>query len=217
MSENQKQGIDEEVKKMMEEKREIRKDTKRATNMEEKKRLIEVRKNIENLIKTKIEENEEMKIDKITKNLSEKRNNYNIMWKMKKKSQKKQSSAFALKDKEGNELRSPDNIKKRTSEHYVDLYEPNPVKEGYERYEEELERLITYCWNAPDETKEELMDEEITEVINNLEKDKATGPDGISNEMIQRGGESMRNSIIRMMGKNILNRRNPRRMADSLH
>ena len=48
-------------------------------------------------------------------------------------------------------------------------------------------------------TKQELKAREIEDSIKNLEKDKAVGPNSISNEMIQNGGKSMKESIIRMM------------------
>ena len=46
--------------------------------------------------------------------------------------------------------------------------------------------------------KAELEVREIYEIISNLEKNKAVGPDGINKEMISDGGKSMRESIIRM-------------------
>jgi len=39
--------------------------------------------------------------------------------------------------------------------------------------------------------REELADEEIKDTIENLEDEKAKGPDSISNEMIKRGGRSL--------------------------
>ena len=115
------------------------------------------------------------------------------------KMQKKQETAHIIKDKEGNDLKTPDEIKNRTSEYYKELYVPNEVKEGYENYTETLERFIEQCWEMEDGTSEELTDEEIMDTIKDLEDGKATGPDGISNEMIKRGGRSLQRSILRMM------------------
>ena len=50
-----------------------------------------------------------------------------------------------------------------------------------------------------DEASEELAEEEVRDIIDKLEDGKATGPDGISNEMIKRGGKSLKNSVVRMM------------------
>ena len=196
---NNKQGIDKEVKELLNEKREIRRKTKKAENPEEKRKFEEERKEIERQIKFRLEEKEEKKISDMTKNLSDKKNNYEVLWKMKKKIQKKQETAHIIKDKEGKDLKIPEEIKNRTSEYYKELYIPNEVKEGYENYTETLENFIEQCWKMKDEPSEELTDEEIIDTIENLEEGKATGPDGISNEMIKRGGRSLQNSIIRMM------------------
>ena len=75
------------------------------------------------------------------------------------------------------------------------MYIPNEVKEGYENYTETLERFIEQCWEMEDGTSEELTDDEIMDTIEDL----ATGPDGISNEMMKRGGRSLQRSILRMM------------------
>ena len=61
------------------------------------------------------------------------------------KMQKKQETAHIIKDKEGNDLKTPDEIKNRTSEYYQELYIPNEVKEGYENYTETLEKFIGQC------------------------------------------------------------------------
>jgi len=86
---NNKQGIDEEVKEMMNEKREIRRKTRKAENPEEKRKLEDKRKEIETQIKNILEEKEEKKISDITKKLSDKKNNYEVLWKMKKKNAEK--------------------------------------------------------------------------------------------------------------------------------
>merc|ERR1739842_278532 len=96
---NNKQGIDKEVKELLNEKRKIRRKTKKAENPEEKRKFEEERKEIERQIKFRLEEKEEKKISDMTKNLSDKRNNYEVLWKMKKKIQKKQETAHIIKDK----------------------------------------------------------------------------------------------------------------------
>ena len=199
ITDNQKQGMDEEVKAMLKRKRELRKATNETNNTKEKENLIEQRKQIESQIKKKIEENEEDKINEFTQKLDEKRNNNEALWQLKNKTQKKQTTAFILKDVEGNDIGNPDGIKSIVSDHYSVLYENNPVQEGYENYVKELELLIKLIWETEDETRQELETEDIIEIINNLEKKKATGPDEISNEMIQDGGASLKQSIIRMM------------------
>merc|ERR1739842_77777 len=83
---NNKQGIDKEVKELLNEKRVIRRKTKKAENPEEKRKFEEERKEIERQIKFRLEEKEEKKI-------SDKKNNYEVLWKMKKKIQKKQETA----------------------------------------------------------------------------------------------------------------------------
>ena len=151
------------------------------------------------LIKKKIGENEEKKIIEITKKLSDKKNNNKELWKIKRRTQTKQSSAFSVRNKEGNDITNPDDIKKRVSEYYNELYEYNETIEGYEEYQEELENFIKQCWISKENSKQELKASEIEDSIKNLEKDKAVGPNSISNEMIQNGGKSMKESIIRMM------------------
>merc|ERR1739842_294154 len=96
---NNKQGIDKEVKELLNEKRKIRRKTKKAENPEEKRKFEEERKEIERQIKFRLEEKEEKKISDMTKNLSDKRNNYEVLWKMKKKKQKKQETAHIKKKK----------------------------------------------------------------------------------------------------------------------
>ena len=71
--------------------------------------------------------------------------------------------------------------------------------DGYENYVEILENIIEQCWKMTDEQNEELKDEEILKTIEDSEDKKATGPEGISNEMMKRGGRSLTNSILRMM------------------
>ena len=77
---------------MMNEKREIRKKTKEAKDTEEKYRLEERRKELEKQITKKLEERDEEMLKEITKSLNSKRNNYDILWKIKKKVQKRKSS-----------------------------------------------------------------------------------------------------------------------------
>ena len=193
------QGIDNEVREMMQKKRQIRKETNTTENQENKNILIEKRKEIEAQIKKTIEKNEEEKIINMTKTLSDKRNNNKELWKIKRRAQTKQSCAFTIRDKKGNDINNPEGIKKRVTEYYDELYKNNEVKEGYEDYHKEQENFIKQCWRSNTELKAELEASEIYEIIRNLEKNKAVGPDGINNEMISDGGKSMRESIVRMM------------------
>ena len=184
---------------MMQKKRQIRKETNTTENHENKNILIEKRKEIEAQIKKTIEKNEEEQIIKMTKTLSDKRNNNKELWKIKRRTQTKQSCAFTIRDKKGNDINNPEGIKKRVTEYYDELYKNNEVKEGYEDYHKEQENFIKQCWRSNTELKAELEASEIYEIIRNLEKNKAVGPDGINNEMISDGGKSMRESIVRMM------------------
>ena len=193
------QGIDNEVRKMLQEKRKIRRETNATEDTENKNNLIQRRKEIETLIKQKIEKNEEEKIIEMTENLSDKKNNNKELWKIKRRMRAKQSCAFSVKDKEGNDINNPEGIKKRVTEYYDELYENNEVKDGYEEYHEEQENFIKQCWNAKVQNKQKLKDIIIYEIIKHLEKDKAVGPDGVNNEIITEGGRSMKESIIRMM------------------
>ena len=199
ISDKNRQGIDNEIRELMQEKREVRRKTNLTKNTENKNILIGRRKEIEALIKKKIGENEEKKIIEITKKLSDKKNNNKELWKIKRRTQSKQSSVFSVRNKEGNDITNPDDIKNRISEYYNELYEYNETIEGYEDYQEELENFIKQCWISKENTKQELKASEIEDIIKNLEKDKAVGPNSISNEMIQNGGKSMKESIIRMM------------------
>ena len=199
ISNRNKQGIDNEVREMLQDKRKLRKETNLTTDPEKKNRYIEKRKNLENKIKKKIGENEEEKITEMTKQLSDKKNNNKELWKLKRKIQTKQSCAFAVRNKEGDEITSPEGIKKRISEYYAELYENNDIKEGYEQYHENQERFIKKCWDHKNENEQELESNIIEIIIENLEKEKAVGPDGYSNEMIMDGGKSLKGSIIRMM------------------
>ena len=194
-----KQGIDDEVRKMMEEKRKVRKETNNTENPESKITLINRRKEIEAQIKKKINANEEERIIEVTKNLSDKKNNNKELWKIKRRTQTKQTSAFVLKDKDGKDITKPEEIKQRVSEYYDNLYVNNEIKEGYEEYHRFQENFIEKCWKAKDKGKEKLEDSEIIEIIKDLENEKAIGPNTISNEMIKEGGRSMIRSIIRMM------------------
>ena len=49
------------------------------------------------------------------------------------------------------------------------------------------------------ENETELEEEIIRKILKDLETKKATGPDGLSNDMIIEGGNSLKRSIIRMM------------------
>ena len=199
ISNRNKQGIDDEVRELMQEKRKVRSETNITENLENKKILIERRKEIETQIKKKIEENEEEKITEMTNKLSDKKNNNKELWKIKRRTQTKQTSAFSVKDKDGNDITNPEDIKKRVSEYYDELYEYNEIKAGYEDYHEEQENFIKQCWNSKADPVQELEGCEILEIIKNLEKEKAVGPDSFSNEMIKDGGRSMKESVIRMM------------------
>merc|ERR1712179_424232 len=55
------------------------------------------------------------------------------------------------------------------------------------------------CWKMTDDQNDELNDEEILKIIEDSEDKKATGPEGISNEMLKKGGRSLINSILRML------------------
>merc|ERR1712240_750996 len=103
ISDKNRQGIDNEVREMMEEKRKIRKETNNMKDSENENILIERRKDIEDKIKKKINENEEKIISEMTENLSDKKNNNKELWKIK-RTQTKQTSAFTIKDKEGNDI-----------------------------------------------------------------------------------------------------------------
>ena len=75
ISNKNKQGIDNEVREMLQEKRKIRKETNSTDSIEDKNKLIQKRKEIETKIKQKIEKNEEQKITEMTNKLSDKKNN----------------------------------------------------------------------------------------------------------------------------------------------
>ena len=128
---NKKQGIDKEVKEMMKEKREVRRKANKTTDQEEKLKKEEERRIIEQKIKRRIEEIEEQRLDEVTMRLNDKINNYDILWKLKKTAQRKQESTFVIKDKNGNDIKVPDEIKDKVSEHYDNLYTNNEVQEGY--------------------------------------------------------------------------------------
>merc|ERR1712240_107752 len=113
LSDKNRHGIDNEVREMMEEKRKIRKETNNMKDSENKNILIERRKVIEDKIKKKINENEEKIISKMTENLSDKKNNNKELWKIKRRTQTKQTSPFTIKDKEGNDINNPEKIKKK--------------------------------------------------------------------------------------------------------
>ena len=112
ISDKNRQGIDNEVRELLQEKREVRSKTNKAKNTESKNILIERRKEIEALIRKKIGENREKNIIEMTKKLSDKKNNNKELWKIKRRTQTKQSSAFSIKNKEGNDITIPDDIKK---------------------------------------------------------------------------------------------------------
>merc|ERR1712240_962324 len=131
---------------MMEEKRKIRKETDNMKDTENKNLLIERRKEIEDKIKKKINENEEKNISEMTEKLSDKKNNNKELWKIKRRTQTKQTSAFTIKDKEGNDINNPEKIKKRVSEYYDNLFVNNEVKEGFEEYHQDQEKFIEKCW-----------------------------------------------------------------------
>ena len=57
ISNKNKQGIDDEVREMLQEKRKIRKETNSTDSIEDKNKLIQKRKEIETKIKQKIEKN----------------------------------------------------------------------------------------------------------------------------------------------------------------
>ena len=61
----------------------------------------------------------------MTEKLSDKKNNNKELWKIKSRTQTKQTSAFTLKDKEGNDINNPEGIKKRVSEYYDNLFVNN--------------------------------------------------------------------------------------------
>ena len=183
----------------MQEKRKIRKETNATDNIENKALLIKRRQDIEALIKKKINENEEEKITEMTNKLSDKKNNNKELWKLKRMTQTKHSSAFTIRDDKSEDITNPEEIKSRVTEYYEDLYESNEVKEGYEDYNESQNKFIEQCLVTKDKCIQELIEIEIEEAIKDLEKGKAVGPDEISNEMIIEGGTSMRKSILRMM------------------
>ena len=133
--------------------------------------------------------------------LNDKINNYDILWKLKKTAQRKQESTFVIKDKNGNDIKEPDEIKDKVSEHYDNLYTNNEIQEGYREYNEDLEKLIEQCWKMEDELGEELSlsEELVRQIIKDLEKHKTPGPDNLTNEMIAEGGNSVKNSVVRMM------------------
>ena len=89
--------------------------------------------------------------------------------------------------------------------------------DGYENYVEILENFIEQCWKMTDEQNEELKDEEILKAIEDSEDKKATGPEGISNEMMKRGGRSLTNSIFYNDENGVQNRGNSREMEHSIH
>ena len=198
---NKKQGIDKEVKKMMKEKREVRRKANKTTDQEEKLKKEEERRIIEQKIKRRIEEIEEQRLDEVTMRLNDKINNYDILWKLKKTAQRKQESTFVIKDKNGNDIKEPDEIKDKVSEHYDNLYTNNEIQEGYREYNEDLEKLIEQCWKMEDELGEELSlsEELVRKIIKDLEKHKTPGPDNLTNEMIAEGGNNIKNSVVRMM------------------
>ena len=92
----------------------------------------------------------------MTNKLSDKKNNNKDLWKIKKRTQMKHSSAFAVRDKDGNDIIRPEEIKKRVTEYYDNLFENNKVIEGYEEYQKDQEEFIKQCWSKRTEPNYEL-------------------------------------------------------------
>ena len=60
----------------------------------------------------------------------DKKNNNKELWKIKRRSQTKQTCAFSIRDKEGNEINNPEGIKHRVTEYFNDLYKNNDIKKA---------------------------------------------------------------------------------------
>ncbi|KAI5717819.1 hypothetical protein M8J77_011797 [Diaphorina citri] len=81
----------------------------------------------------------------------------------------------------------------------TDFYE-----ELYKSQDKEEMMLYSLCLNKEDEVNMKLLESEIQMVIDSLKKNKAPGPDNISNEMIIYGGDQMTKKIVSIFNRILL-------------
>ena len=166
-SKNRMKGIDDRVKRLMEMERDIK---SRGQSEMKQNKLLEIQKEIGETIAENIKLEMENKLEKITQSSCPQAE----VFKIRRETKRNVSMDFPLKDKSGNIRVSRDGIDTVISDHFTKVFQQNSVTEGWESYWEYVNKIYELI------SLKECSDykigptfEEINEIINDLNKNKA--------------------------------------------
>ena len=185
-------GVDESIKKLMNEERMVKKEW--DTGQEKDVKLEEIRSEISGKIAENIERSMERKMEEITTAKCPQAE----VFKVRRNIAKAENMDFPLKDENGNTRVTKEGIDDVISSHFHKVFKQNPIKDGWEEYWEYV--FETYEIISKNEANKDEMDgptfEEISEIIDKLDKSKAVNGT-MTIDLIKRTGENFRRMIFR--------------------
>ena len=174
---------DEEVKILVEEKKELY-EKQRNGGEEDKRRYKEKSKEVKRMVKTKKKEADE----RLGKKLSEsfKENKKKFWCEVNRARKAKEEMGMEVRNKEGKLIGQKEEIKEIWIEHFSKLLNPQIEQEA------ELTTLgVEGMGEGSDLGERKIWRKEVERAVKMLKSGKAPGVDGITGEMLKRGGKSM--------------------------
>ena len=192
------------IKRIIQIKKQLKKDSKKVNNS--KRRIIVGRiKLLDEQIDKERKQQFQNKIGKVVSKLrTEKGINGPNMWEVVSKLKRRRPSPpTAIKDKKGNILEDPEQIKARYLEHFSELLSPAAATTEQEKQQEDLVNLASQSIldMAKQQPTQLTTIKEVEDAMKKLKRKKAKDSGGWSNEMILDGGEEMTKSVHILLNK----------------
>ena len=181
-------GYNKEMKEKIKERRETFsayvKEKEEAKEQEMKDKYIRIKEEIIQYIS-------DTQRKELSKMISEKNNGKVDFWKIIKDIKRKPEEQEKLKNKDGIMTNNMKEILELKREYYKNLYKKAEMNNEEIIEEQKMkEEIMEQMENRKDDNmNKDFTEEEIQDAMKELKKNKAPGPDGITNEMIQEGGE----------------------------
>ena len=198
------QGVDEEIKELIREERIVKKEWK--SGQEKDKKLEAIRSEISWKIAENVEESMITKMKEVTASKCPQAE----VFKVRRNVAKTEIVDFPLKDENGNIRVTREGIDEVISNHFQKVFKQNNIKDGWEEYWEYVIKIYEII--SRNEASKERMNgptyEEITEIIDKLDKSKAVRGT-MSIDLIKRTGENFRKMIHRCVRMCYMEKRMP--------
>ena len=192
------------IKLLIKAKRNLRRESKKATK-KERYGLVARLKTIDEEIKKEEQKQFGNKIDAVVKKLHTK-NGVNVpnMWEIVKKiRRKKEEPQSAIRSKDGKVLEEPEQIKARYVEHFTHILKMKPAITEKQKKQEEMIELVFDRIVDIAKSKQTIFTtrKELYNAVNELKRNKCKDKTGWNNEMVLNTGEEMIDGLLSMINK----------------